>query len=661
MMKPITKNFIPSIRDANRGVWLIFVCGLLLSEPAFAQLVPVPLERSVQPSSGKTKANSSKRTKSDTPLLLPFFDDFSGTPLFVETDPNSGFPSQDAWDGTHGVWISEGLGINAPSVHVATLDGLDSAGRPYSSQALENGYRDTLMSRPIDLSTDYVGIGERPGVYLSFFYQWQGNGEAPDASDFFRVEFFSEDSVWVTALTVTTVPDFTRDQFYQATVQVNGSEFFWKNFRFRFRNYGRLSGPYDSWHIDYVYLNKSRNAESLTYPDRAIASSVGPVFGDYYSVPIDHFRQVPTYTPPQVDIQSLRGGPDGAPTDYEVEFTFDNYTGDALTRVTMPFGPVGSKYPDNNLQPGERFRSTIRTNSNGIDFTDPGFNADAYFLPGADRTDLKISLGIYEPDAGIFSANDTISQTYHLDDYYAYDDGTAEYAVVLSQGDDQVAYRFDVTAPGPQQLVGFDVYIPAYSISGFTTAEFFIMDADANGEPGERLTTVTHIVRNNPRNGFQRVTIEPVAVTGQFFVGWKGSASNRIRVGIDYSNNTVDRIYEDFNGIIEDGKLKWYPVSALTEGSLMIRPNFGEAGPISGVAPDREEIAVYPNPSGGSFTIQSVVGSLEVLSVSGQPVSFRSTSTGDQTFVHMNNPQRGMYLIRFTKGSQIYTKKLVVH
>ncbi len=659
-MKQIISIFSPLTYSGTGHAWLVFVCALFLAESAFGQLVRVPLERSFPSNSAKTKASSSKRTKSDTPLLLPFFDDFSGTPVFIENDPYSGFPSEDLWEDSYDVWINEGLAINAPSLHVATFDGLDSAGRPYSNQVLENGYRDMLTSRPINLTTDYVGMGERPGVYLSFFYQWQGNGEAPDESDFFRVEFFGADSTWVTVLTVNTVPDFTRDQFYQATVQVSGEQFFWENFRFRFRNYGRLSGPYDTWNLDYIYLNKGRNAASLTYPDRAIASSVGPAFGDFYSIPIDHFRQTPTYTPPQVDIQSLRSGPDGAPTDYTVQFTFDNYTGETLTRVAMPFGPAGSKYPDNNLQPGERFRSTIRTNSNGIDFNDPGFTADDYFLPDADRTDLRISLGIYEPDAGIFSSNDTISQVYHLDDFYAYDDGTAEYAVVLSQADDQVAYRFDVIAPGPQQLVAFDVYIPSYSISGFTTAEFFIMEADENGEPGDRLTSVTHVVRDNPRNGFQRVNIEPVIVTGQFFIGWKGSASNRIRVGIDYSNNTVNRIYEDLNGIIENGQLKWYPVSALTEGSLMIRPNFGEAAPISGLDPAREDIAIYPNPSKGMFTIQSIVENLEILSVSGQPVSFHIVSSENQTNVRMNSPQSGMYIIRFSKGGQIYTRKFIV-
>lgn len=659
-MRRIINIFSSPPTSGSRYAGLVLICALFLAESTFAQLVRVPLERSLPSNAAKTKASSSKRTKADTPLLLPFFDDFSGTPVFDESDPYSGFPFEDLWEDSYDVWINEGLAINAPSLHVATLDGLDSAGRPYSNQVLENGYRDVLTSRPINLSTDYVGLGERSGVYLSFFYQWQGNGEAPDASDFFRVEFFGADSTWVTALTITTVPDFTRDQFYQAIVQVSGDNFFWENFRFRFRNYGRLSGPYDTWNLDYIYLNKGRTAESLTYPDRAIASSVGPVFGEFYSMPIDHFRQVPVYTPPQVDIQSLRAGPDGAPTDYTVQFTFDNYTGDALTRIAMPFGPVGSKFPDNNLQPGERFRSTIRTNSNGIDFNDPAFNADDYFLPGAERTDLRISLGIYEPDAGIFSSNDTISQVYHLDDFYAYDDGTAEYAVVLSETDDQVAYGFDVMAPGPQQLVGFDVYIPAYSISGFTTAEFFVMDADDNGEPGDRLTTVTHIARDNPRNGFQRVNIEPVIVSGQFFIGWKGTASNRIRVGIDYSNNTVNRIYEDLNGIIEDGKLRWYPVSALTEGSLMIRPNFGEAAPISGIDPDREDIAIYPNPSDGAFTIESVVERLEVLSVSGQPVSFHKVSSDNQTHVRIDNPQSGMYIVKFAKAGQIYTRKLIV-
>ncbi len=661
-----TKKLTSSDKPGLPGIRVIVLsCVIALSSlcgtTAFAQLKLEPLQREVPGETLKKKTRTTARTEDTDPLLLPFFDDFSSTPIHDPTDPTAGFPSEDRWELSSSVWVNDGLGINPPSVNVATLDGLTGSGVRYSEQILDNGFRDTLMSRPIDLSTDQVTPGERSSVYLSFFYQWQGNGEPPDASDFFRVEFLDVDGVWNIIETITTQPTHVRDEFIQVILPVADEKFFHDRFQFRFRNYGRLAGPFDTWNLDYIYLDKGRNANDLTYLDRAIASQIGPVFNEYYSIPIDHFRAAPFYMAPQVDIQNLRGGPDGAPTDYEVLFTFDNYSDGAVDRITMPFGPVGSKYPDNNLQPGERFRSTIKTTSNGIDIGNPGFNHEDYFLPTADSIKLKIALGIYEPDLGDFAANDTISQVYVLDDYYAFDDGTAEYAVVLLQPDDQVAYGFDVIAPGPQQLVGFDVYIPPYSISGYTTAEFFVMDADENGEPNQRLTTTTHIARKTARDVFQRVIIEPIIVEGQFFIGWKGSFNTKIRVGVDYSNNTVQRVFEDMNGIVENGKVKWFPVNGLSEGSLMIRPNFGEPAPISGIRPEKKSIAVYPNPSRGTFYVDGRVTDIEITSISGQTIPYQAEPDGDRTRVSLSDPAQGLYIMHIRKPEGVFTSKIVVH
>ncbi len=662
-----TKRLTSSYKTglAGKRIMVAFACVMAFSSfsatLSLAQLRLEPVERSVPAEISKKKTPSTARTESTDPLLLPFFDDFSSTPVNDKTNPAAGFPSEDRWERSSNVWVNEGLGINPPSVNVATLDGLTGAGTRYSEQVLDNGFRDTLMSRPIDLSTDYVGLGERSSVYLSFFYQWHGNGEPPDANDFIRVEFLDVDGVWTTVQEITTLPTHVRDEFIQVLIPIGDEKFFHSGFQFMFRNYGRLSGPYDTWNLDYIYLDKGRNENDLNYLDRAIASRIGPAFDGYYSVPIDHFRATPLYTPPQVDIRNLRPGPDGAPTDYEVLFTFDNYTDGSLDRITMPFGPVGSKYPDNNLQPGERFRSTIKTTSNGIDIGDPSFDYEDYFLPSADSIKLRLALSIYEPDLGDFAANDTISQVYVLDDYYAYDDGTAEYAVVLSQADDQVAYRFNTITPGPQQLVGFDVYIPPYSINGYTTAEFFVMDADENGEPNQRLMTATHIVRRTARDAFQRVVIEPVPVEGQFFIGWKGSFTGQIRVGIDYSNNTVDRIYEDISGIMENGKIKWFPVNGLTEGSLMIRPNFGEPGPISGIKPEKKSIAVYPNPSRGIFYVDGKVTDIMITSVSGQTIRYQAEPEGERTRVSIYEPAQGLYIMRIRKPEGVFTSKIVIH
>ena len=54
-------------------------------------------------------------------------------------------------------------------------------------------------------------------------------------------------------------------------------------------NFGRLSGPYDTWNVDYVYLNKNRTDTDRYLPDRTIISTLTNLFSGYRAVPYHHF------------------------------------------------------------------------------------------------------------------------------------------------------------------------------------------------------------------------------------------------------------------------------------------------------------------------------------------------------------------------------------
>jgi len=91
------------------------------------------------------------------------------------------------------VYFNSNFPISPPSFCVATFDGLDSTGYPYDfSSQTAHGIADSLTSHPIDLSVII------DSVYLSFQYQAQGNGNAPEQNDSLRLDFFSKaDSSWV--------------------------------------------------------------------------------------------------------------------------------------------------------------------------------------------------------------------------------------------------------------------------------------------------------------------------------------------------------------------------------------------------------------------------------------------------------------------------------
>ncbi|NJN43108.1 MAG: hypothetical protein HC811_13655, partial [Flammeovirgaceae bacterium] len=284
------------INTLNKLVLLLVLSGS--SWVCRAQFIIVPIERSELWSKEVVNA----RQQSLTAMPLPFWDDFS----FSQTPF---YPNDTLWENSNSVILSDGLGINLPSHKVGSFDGLDSVGRPYNvNDILAKGFADKLISRPLRL--DLVDPSERTGVYLSFYFQYRGNGEPPDPGDQLILSFKGSDGVWYTVETYEDDESYMSDVFYQQVVQVSGDIYFHDDFQFRFQNKGRISGPYDTWNIDYIYLNKGRTLSDTSYPDRTISSSLTSPFSGYWAIPVRHYfvnpgAQVGT---PSFEIYNLRVG-----------------------------------------------------------------------------------------------------------------------------------------------------------------------------------------------------------------------------------------------------------------------------------------------------------------------------------------------------------------
>ena len=195
----------------------------------------------------KTKKNVSARTQAVIPLTLPFWDDFSfnrakeGTPRFSH-------PSDSLWFG-QSVWVNSGMGINTPSYNVATFDGIDSLGMPYNINIpTAKGLADRLISRPIRL--DLIAPSVRDSVFIFFYYQWKGRGEAPDPTDEFSLWFRGGTNSW-TKVWADTIKNHKDSVFIPVKLFISDTSYFHSNFQFKFQNYARLSGPFDTWNLDY--------------------------------------------------------------------------------------------------------------------------------------------------------------------------------------------------------------------------------------------------------------------------------------------------------------------------------------------------------------------------------------------------------------------------
>jgi hypothetical protein len=628
-------------------VLILAGCGQI----AIAQLRLYPTSRT-NTNNARYNDLSGARKKATQTLTLPFWDDFS--------NPYGLYPDTLKWLDSYSVWVNSGMGINAPTINVATFDGLDSAGLAYNpNDGLVTGYTDTLTSQPIDLSDLTLPIENRESVYLSFFYQLQGNGEAPDIGDYLRVEFKDTAGVWIDMLSIFPRDELQSTVFYDTIIKVD-ARFFHKAFQFRFRSYGRESGPYDTWNIDYVYLNDNRNINDNSFPERAAASSLSSLFGEYYAMPYNHFREGKSLDTVTFDVTNLKNTLTPVSINYRADAKFSNFThtGEVVNKTSYSITLVSSegvKGVTGIMAPFERVKTRLSTLPNPDDALQ--------FNPLADSVHVKLRMKVISSDSvdqerAKFSpidlrVNDTVSTNYILSDYYAYDDGVAEFTVGLVEAGNLAAYQFNMLVP-QDTLIGFKVHLPPYGITSNQTMTFYIYH-DENGLPGEIWQTITARIERTGANVYQTVKFNPAILVDEprFYVGWRQPTAGNALVGLDVNNNTGDKIFVNTNGF-------WYQ-NAVINGSLMIRPVFGdgETEETQVGVEDELNIAIYPNPNSGSFYIDGYFDDLRIVNITGTPVEFNTETSGSRTFIHLNKPP-GLYVLRLTKGKTTETHKIIV-
>jgi hypothetical protein len=646
---------------------LVFAGLVLLDFSAFGQLKIYPHPHKSGSGSSLTKShNSTARSKEIVPKSLPFWDDFSSIPVDDTSNILSNYPVDSLWINNYTVWINNGVGINPPSINIATFDGLDSAFLPYSDQVLTNGLRDSLVSQGIKLGEPEVTVAERNNVYLSFFYQWQGNGEAPDPADYFRVEFKNDLGDWETVMTIFPKSSFNRSEFYDTLIKVEGDRFFHNTFQFRFKNYGRLSGPYDTWNMDYVYLNKNRNVDDSDFPDQAIASTLTSLFNRYQAIPYAHFLNTNSLTSPKFDV--FNGLNEFTDLTYLTEGTFQNYVDGGLTETFI-----------SNL--GGSDTSAINDDGSGIIFPlekrtvtleyIPNASDPAQFDPAADSVLIRLKVKLFtgdtfDPKTGGFAndydlnylpidfrCNDTINARYFLNDYYAYDDGIAEYAAGLTQAGNRAALLFEMLTSEADTLVGIDIYVPDYGLSSNLTTDFYVYK-DEEGKPGDILYSIPSFsVQRKGLNTFQRIRIlEPFLVETKFYIGWKAPVGATLKIGLDLNNNAGDKIFVNTNGT--------WSQNADIAGSLMIRPVFGSGEIITGIGEEGDEISVFPNPNAGEFYVRGEFDALHILNITGQSIPFKVQDVGSDRKILLQDVAAGLYILKVQQGNKIRTEKIII-
>jgi hypothetical protein len=363
-------------------------------------------------------------------VQLPFFDDFSTT--------NGANPDPRLWI-NGGININNSFPINQPSKNVATFDGRNVNGLPYDyTNQLAYGRTDTLSSRPINLST----YKPADSLYLSFFWEAKGIGELPDDDDTLMVSFLDKRNVWIPVWKQH--GGIRSDSFEQELIAIKDTSYLHANFQFRFETKGRQSGAFDTWHVDYVYLNKNRNFRNIYTKDIAGTKFTSSYLKRYSAMPMRQYKVNPaaevndTLRAQMFNLQADGNFPEFS---WKIEDIVSGRVyydapgtafGNLPPRITGTRQLVHQPITDfNSTKAILKFQFTVKT-LDAIQPDIPGYN---------------------------LALNDSVSTYTILDDFYAYDDGTAEIGADFDQSLGKVAVQYVLSKPDSIGAVRFNFLI----------------------------------------------------------------------------------------------------------------------------------------------------------------------------------------------------------
>lgn len=614
------------MRNKTPIVFLLLSLLLGICTLSSAQITFKPIEEAREANTSNVRTATSERDS--TQLELPFWDDFSRTSYI----PDSTHWFLDAGTST----ISASLGIDPPTINVAVFDGWNAQGTPYSLLQLGEGAGDSLVSKFIDLTKINPALWET--VYISFFWQKEGRGETPDDQDSISLQVMNSDKDWITIWGNSGLDETETDVFNQEIIKISDPSFFHEYFQFRFQSFGRLSGGFDTWNIDYIYMNYNRNPGDLVFEDRALTTPPGSWLTQYSSMPYDHFIINLEQNLQQTNVGVYNLDDQVQPIEYY-----------ALIQDTSKIYDEMNKGTPLNLDPSAR--TEIISEPINPDAFDK--NADSisliletkYFINSGDSANWF--------DKYDLRTNDTTTSIIKLDEELAYDDGTAEWAAGLSQKAGMLAYRFII--PKSDAITSLNIYFPDFAPSSAGKTFTLIIWEDIFQYREGRLLTEQHIVQKSTAlDQFTNYTFgRPVAVSDTFYIGYEQSVDDFFPVGLDkYGKTQSGNIYINLDGV-------WEP-SNIIEGNLMMRPVFGFKKAVGFEDEIFKGLKVFPNPNSGVFSIEGKFEYAKILDVLGNTIS--EIYGGEmETEVKLLDQKYGLYFLVIRKEQKYKTYKIIIN
>lgn len=566
---------------------------------------------------------------------LPFVDDFSQDYLF---------PNLDLWQDID-VFINSNFPINPVTYGVATFDGLDSTGTPYNF-GLPNSYgiADQLTSQQIDLTTIV------DSVFLSFYYQPQGNGNQPEARDSLRLEFFRQrDSTWIR---MWGTPGVASHSFKKVMIPVDTS-FHNNEFQLRFTNWATLSGNVDHWHVDYIYVNDNRNHADTMLHDVSFITNHHNMLDEFTAMPWQHYltdtignmatAMDVTYRNNDTAIFQVR---------YKYEVIENNGNG-ASIEIYPPISVPASKtiIPHSFLtEPQAVYNTVDNTFSFPADNTAQNkvFQIQNYF-------ELAGSL----PDDRVI--NDTVLSYQVFGSYYAYDDGSAEQGYGVQGISSKLAHEFNIKKT--DTLTAFQIYFNP--IQNDLSAQTFRLKVWSSLNPETEIYSQAATAFTSPiysrTNQFLNYNLDlPLILNaGTYYFGWEKISADFLNVGWDVNTNNRSKVHFNSSGV-------WQTASF--DGTLMLRPVFGTTpDPTVSIEENKkiDDFIIYPNPTSNTLYFKnnnenSSSYHVELIDIYGKAILETEATVSNK--IDVSNIANGIYIVRFTNNNskQSTLKKVII-
>ena len=598
-------------------------------------MAPVAMSQEVLLPLPSVSCDSHQIKASNTPLSLPFFDDFAGY---------NGEPNANLWR-SKGGYVNTGYGEQPPTIGMLTLDALDANGNLYAAASTSIFSADTVASLPIRLDS----LSADDSLVFSFYYlpgggygnMWERVGDTPDEYDSLILEFYnaSEDKwvmEWSTGgVSVDTLLVQTGRAWQYVAIAIRDTHYLDSLFAFRFRNYCSLDentkpgmvGNVDQWNIDYILLNRGRELEvEPSFRDVAFVEPATSMLTNYVAMPARQYRHTDMAANTHATITNLYSSP--LATQYT--YVILNADGDTLHHYD---GGYENAPP---YLPTAEYQSAPAHASAAVDYAFPESNQ---------QREYTIVHTIREGVGGdAFTANDTTVFQQRFLDYFAYDDGIPEngYGITSTSQRIYLAYRFDLNVP--DTLTAVAMYFNRTRNNENAQVPFYLsVWSNEEGHPGVLLYR-DEVARMPVIDGFNRyhryVLESPLLVSGSIFVGFEQASNVFINMGFDRSNNSSDRIYYLTSS-------EWQ--QSILSGSLMLRPYFGRAATVDlpSIVDSALQPTLAPNPASHRTILNNVSAGLNIIVTDtyGRKV-LTTTCTSSTLELNTSNWPSGLYIVR---------------